>query len=258
MIVNLYLVEVRDTSNIPVDFYYYVTDKIMKTYEEQKAYTLTLKLLSQLNTEPEVDFYKSLKFFFNKRNIDCYYLNTFTKEHYYMPATLTSYTIKDIPMSHTYPSLKIANIKTSKDYQERTYKDKELLIERHIYNLSLSPKSLFEELNTYLKTPNAQYYYSYYKRIGFDMFKSFLLVIRDYLTTAKITSNLYLYSYMGSFQMLGYYSKPSSVIEEWLKSDRGKDLRQNLILLPFTMSPIIALWQSFCDNVSPDDAEDDI
>ena len=90
------------------------------------------------------------------------------------------------------------------------------------------------------------------------MFKSFLLVIRDYLTTAKITSDLYLYSYMGSFQMLGYYQKSNSAINEWIKGDRGKDLRQNLILLPFTMSPIIALWQSFCDNVSSDDAEDDI
>ena len=159
-------------------------------------------------------------------------------------------------MSHTYPSLKIAGMKQSKTYKTLTYKGNELLIERPIYNLGTVPKSLFEELNLYLKTPNAKYYYNYYYKVYPDKFKCFLMVIRDYLTTSNLKSNLYLYSYMGSFQMLGYYPKPQPSILEWLRSDRGKDLRQNLILLPFTMSPLIALWESFNSNVDDNKNED--
>jgi hypothetical protein len=84
------------------------------------------------------------------------------------------------------------------------------------------------------------------------------MVIRDYLTTTEIKGNLFLYSYMGSFQMLGYYPKPTPIIKEWYTEDRGKDLRQNLILLPFTMSPLIALWTMFTNNIDNNVVEDTI
>ena len=256
MLINLYLVEVRDLSNKPIDYYYYLTNKILTSPIQKKSYSLSLKFLSQLISEPEKDFYSSLKFFFSKRNIDCYYLNTFTKEHFYMPAVHYYQPLNELPMSHTYPSLKIAGMKQSKIYKELTYKGNELIIERPIYNLGLTPKSLFEDLNSYLKTPNAKYYYNYYLKIYPDSFKCFLMVIRDYLTTTEVKGNLFLYSYMGSFQMLGYYPKFTLPIKEWYTGDRGKDLRQNLILLPFTMSPLIALWTMFTNNIGNNVVED--
>lgn len=256
MTVNLYLVWVKNNGTSIESLYYYLTNKTMETYQEQGSKTLTYKFLTTLQTEPEQDFYKSLKYFFNLRNIDCYYLNTFTKQHYYMPSVYIRKLPKELPTAHTIPSLKISLPKLSKSYKETHYSTYEKIIERPIIVLSPTTNILFEELNTYLKTPNAYYYYNFYNKIFNDSFKSFLIIIRDYLTTSSISYPYYLYSYMGSFQLLGYYPKKEKAIEEWIRNDRGKDLRQNLILLPFTMPSIIALWNSFNSSNPTKESED--
>ena len=45
MLLNFYLVEVRDISNKPINYYYYLTNKILNSPIQNKSYSLSLKLL---------------------------------------------------------------------------------------------------------------------------------------------------------------------------------------------------------------------
>lgn len=115
-----------------------------------------------------------------------------------MPAIYIRKTPNELPTAHTIPSLKISLEKYSQAYKNSHYNNFEKIIERKIYNLTVTTTTIFEKLNTYLKTPNAINYYNYYLKLFPDNFKCFLLLLRDYLSTQDITYPYYLYSYMST------------------------------------------------------------
>ena len=150
-------------------------------------------------------------------------------------------------MSHTTPAFKIEQIKESNSYKDLTYKGLERIIERKLYLVGTCT-NLVQSLHYYLFKPSTISIFNSYYQITHSTFKSYLLIMRDYFTERSIEdfSLYYYYNYYNNkiinkeeLVQIGYYSskviKENKELREWVRNDKGMDLRANSFLSPLNL-----------------------
>lgn len=249
MTINLYKVEVRDATNKKVSIYLKLTTSILQISKKHDIFLIPT-LLTTLTYTTEEELFNQLPYYLKKLNVDLYYTNALTSQTYYYPIEIKPLTTKELPMSHDYPNRKIENIKQMNWYRKITYKGLEKIIKRKGYLLSTNSSSI-EYLLTYLKQPTTLSTYSTYIYLFKDKFKAFLLLLRDFFTTVPIDNfqTYYYYIYNRRIVELGYYSRKQvkviKSLKEWVLNDKGKDLRNNSLLLPIELQLLKQLWYQF-------------
>ena len=254
MEINLYKIEVRDQHNNKVSTYLKLTSQILDLSKFQKTFLLVPTLIGVLNYSTEEELFRGLKPFLVKLNYDLYYTNTLNLT-YYAPVELSLSPSKELPTSHTTLAFTIEQLKQSNSYKDLTYKGLERIIERKLYLVGTCT-NLVQSLQFFLKSPEAISAFSSYKQVIGSPFKSYLLLLRDYFTLRPIDDFkiYYYYNYYNNKEKeelveFGYYStkviKASKELRDWIRNDRGLNLRANSLLCPLQINLVQQLWQWF-------------
>lgn len=254
MEINFYKIEVRDQHNNKVSTYLKLTSQILDLSKFQKTFLLVPTLIGVLNYSTEEELFRGLKPFLVKLNYDLYYTNNLNLT-YYAPVELSPSPSKELPTSHTTPAVTIEQLKQSNSYKDLTYKCLEKIIERKLYLVGTCT-DLVQSLQFFLKSPEAISTYASYRQVIGSPFKSYLLLLRDYFTLRSIDdfTIYYYYNYYnnkGKEELVefGYYPskmvKTTKELRNWIKNDRGLNLRANSLLCPLQINLVQQLWQQF-------------